>query len=119
MAIISDGSTNVTIPYVNEIADPEMITANKLSGSGAIKGQTSGERFKLKCDCRTTSTIFRNLLDLLKNGQDTYYYTANDSHGIYSGITYPLECRIELKSNKWDNRGTYYFSFSVESVDYI
>lgn len=119
MAIITDGTTTVTIPYVNEVPDPEIITASKMSASGSIKGQTSGERLKFKCDARVSSALFRSLLDLLTNASPYYYYTPEDTHGFYSGVSFPLEVRIDKVSHKWDNRNTYYINFTVEGVDYV
>ena len=119
MAIISDGTTDITINYVDEKAEFGLIEASKMSASGAIKSQVSGERFKLTCKFRTTATNLRALLNLLKNGADYYYYTPEDTHGIYSDLTFPLACYISKVKYVWDNRSTYYGSFSVESTDYI
>ena len=119
MAIISDSSTDITLLYVDEKPSFGLIDASKTSASGAIKNQVSGERLKLTCRFRTTSTILRQILDLLKNGSDYYYYTSEDTHGIYSDVTFPLQVKISKLKWVWDNRSTYYGSFIVESVDYI
>jgi hypothetical protein len=119
VAVISDGSTDITLEKADEKVDFGVIEAFKLSASGAIKSQTSGERFKLKCKFRTNSGNLRALLNLLKNGSDYYYYTPEDEHGIYSDLTYPLQCNFSKLKHVWGYDDIFYGSFTVESVDYM
>jgi len=119
VAIISDGSTDITIQYVDEKPQPQLITADKMSASGAIKSQTSGERLVIKCEARMTASQLRSVLDLLKNTASTYFYTPEETHGVYADVLFPIEARFSELKHKWDNRSFYYVTWKVESVDYL
>ena len=119
MAIISDGVTSITIENVDEQIDLNLISASKLSAGGQTKNQVAGEKFKLKCKAALTGTVLRSLFNLLQNNATAYYYTAEDTHSLYSNVTFPISCKIDKFKSKFDNRSTYYIDFNVESNDYI
>jgi hypothetical protein len=117
--IISDGTTDIEVLYADEIADPIIDEDSAMSAGGFIKTQRSGKRFKMDVKIRASAAEYMALLNLLTNGSPRYYFTPNDTHGIYSDVTFPLEVGISDLKRSWDNRTYYYLDFTVESAGYI
>jgi hypothetical protein len=122
MAIFSDGTTDVTIEFVDETIAPVLEKSVTTSAGGRLKTQTGGERLTFSIRFRTTAALFRSLMNLLKNGADEYYYTPEDTHQFYTTsntVTFPLNVVFNQIAWEWDNRSTYYIGMQVTSVDYV
>jgi len=122
MATVSDGTTNIDIGTSDERIDATIEKSTTRTAGGNYRSVTGGERLAFSVKCRLTPAVFRTLLDLLKNGASSYYFTPNDSSTIsdlYPTTTFPLNCNITNLKRSWDNRSYYYVSFTVESSSYV
>jgi hypothetical protein len=120
MAIFSDGTTDITVKYVDEIVQPQLDRSVKTSSSGKIKTQTAGERLKFTLRFRETGANARTLIDLLNNGADEYYYTNEDTHSFYTDkVTWPLNVVFTNWSFEFDSRTNYIVNLEMMSVDYL
>jgi len=120
MAIISDGTTDLTFTFTDEDYIPVWDKADKTSAKGTIKSQVAGERFRFNIRMRLTPTQVRSLIDLLNNQSNFYYYTPDETYAaLFSNVTFPLKANFSNLSSEWDNRSRYYITLTVESVDYL
>ena len=119
MAIISDGVTNITVAFVDEKIAPSLDRVSKVSSGGDLKQQVGGERYKNNCQARVSSTLFRQIMDLLNNGATNYFYTPEETNPFYSGLVAPIPVQFSKLGQQWDNRKNHYISFTVEAISYI
>ena len=122
MGIFSDGSTDITIDFIDETPIPTLDKAVRRSAGGKLKSQTSGQRWAMNLRFRTTGAVSQSLLDLLDNGADEYYYTPNDTHTLYTAnnkVTFPINVVFSKIKREWDNRSKYYMSILAEAVSYL
>ena len=119
MAVFSDGTTDITIKFVDEQITPIIERATKTSAGGRLKSQSTGERLQLRLRIYGTGAQQRSLFNLLTNGANEYYYTTEDTHTLYSNVTFPLNVIIDNIGWEFDNRSNYVLTATVTSVDYI
>jgi len=93
--IISDGTTTLTFIDAGGNPDSEIISSERITASGRIKSQSSGERYSEMVNIRLTGAEYRQLLDLLKNGATEYYYTPSSIPPEYSASDFPMTVRID------------------------
>lgn len=116
---LSDGTTSVTIVDANEKTAPQIDQSWKSAASGAAKGQTTGERFKLSVNLVATPAQYRSLINLLISNPEHFYYTPEETYTLYSDTSFPIPVKISDVKETWDNRSAYYIKFKIESEDYI
>lgn len=122
MAIISDGTTEIDLGKTAETIGPGLEKTSKRTGGGNIRSITSGERFKMDCRSRGTPAVYRSLLDLMKNGASSYFFTPTDTSqwtDLYPLTTWPMNANIFDIKREWDNRGIFYIKYKVESTSYV
>ena len=120
MAIISDGTTNITLDFVDETYDPILDKSVRTSTAGRLKSQVAGERLQISAKARVTQAQYRSIMDLLNNGATAYFYTPGDNlTTYYANVTFPLEVDISKITDSFDNKKIFYIKFDVRSVSYI
>jgi hypothetical protein len=122
MAIVSDGTTDITILDADENLKSTLERASKRTGGGNVRSITGGERIVSTIKGRVTPANYRLLIDLQKNGASNYFYTPNDSSewsDLFPTDTWPLNCNIFNLESPWNNRSYYYIEFEMESVSYV
>lgn len=118
--VLTDGTTTVTLVNSDETLDPIIDKSTKQSVGGDLKSITAGERARFEVRVRGTPAQVRELLDLLKNNADAYWFTPRETFtDLYPDIDFPLKCNVTNFTRDWDNRSYYYISFVVESVSYV
>lgn len=119
MAIISNGTTNITIDFADETIEPSIDKVNKVSAGGNLKQQVGGERFKMKVKARMTAEKYREITNLLNDRSTGYYYTTEVNHPYYSDVVQPIPVLVSKFGQEWDNRNVHYISFDLEGISYI
>lgn len=119
MAIISNGTTDITLEFADEILLPSLEKVNKRASGGNLKQQVGGERIQLGVKARVTPSLFRSVLDLLKDGSINYFYTPEDDYDLYTKVIKPIPVQIDNIGEEWDNRKVHYIKFDVRSISYI
>ena len=120
MAIISDGITDVVLDFADETYDPLFDKSVRTSTSGRLKAQFGGERFQISVKARVTQTQFRAVINLLKSGSDSYFYTPGDQlTSLYPDIEYPIQVDLDKLESFFDNKKIFYIKFAVRSTGYV
>ena len=119
MAILSNGTINITIPETDEVIQPSIEKINKKASGGDLKQQVGGERLKIKCKARVPAALFRSIVDMLKDGSEEYFYTTEVTHPFYANVVQPIPVQVSDVGQQWDNRKFHYIDFMIESISYI
>jgi hypothetical protein len=122
--IISDGTTDLTYEYSDESINPVIERSNKRTAGGNMRTVTGGERLTVSTTFRTTGTGYRNLINLLNNNADNYFFTPQDSDkqywsDLYPDITFPINATFSNITRTWDNRSKWWVSMEVQSTSYV
>jgi len=122
--IISDGTTDLTYEYSDENIMPIIEKSTKRTAGANDRNILGGERLSIDVRFRTTATGYRNLINLLTNNADNYFFTPQDYTSqwwsdLYPDIEWPLNCTISNIKRKWDNRSRWWVSLDVESTSYV
>jgi len=124
MAIISDGTTDITIEFVDEDINPAIEETIKRTAGGNLRKITGGERLGLNLELRVTPSQYRSVLSLLTNNADNYFYTPEEStasywSSLYPDLEFPLNITYTNLKRTWDNRGYWYIKMDAEFTNYI
>jgi hypothetical protein len=124
MAIISDGSTDITIEFVDEEINPNLEKSEKRTAGGNARSITGGERLILDLKLRLTPSQVRSITNLFKNNANNYYYTPEDSTAdywseLYPSLSFPYNATFSKLVRDWDNRSKWYYKMVVTSTEYV
>lgn len=124
MAIISDGTTNISIDYVDERIRPEIEESTTRTAGGDTRRVPGGERLRIKSEWRLTPAQYRSILTLLTNNASNYFYTPEDSTAsywtdLYPSLTFPMNAQFTEVGRTWDNRSYWYVEMEIESTSYL
>ena len=119
--ILNDGTTTVTIPDANEDLVSVIDSSRTRTAGGNIRSTVGGERFVLNVSVRTTHTLFRSFIDVMKGNAADYFYTPEDTTKwgtLYPDITFPAAVNVVYDGNAHNDNDVIYFSFTVEVIGY-
>jgi hypothetical protein len=124
MAILSDGTTELDIDYVDERIDPIVEETTSRTAGGSLRQITGGQRLRLFLDMRLTPSQYNTLLSILVSNTNNYFYTPEESTSsywsdLYPSVTFPINVIFSNQERDWDNRKYWYVKLQAETTSYI
>ena len=121
--VLTDGTTTVTIQYSDDKISPIIEKTTKRTAGANVRQITGGERLTITSRVRVTPAKYRELIDLLTNNADNYFFTPEDSTlswwaDLYPNLTFPVNGSITNVIREWDNRDYWYVTFNIETTSY-
>ena len=109
MAIFTDGTTTLTVNFVDESVEPTNEQSTNRTAGGSDRTVIGGERMKIRIEARLTPAQYRSLINIYNSTSGNLYYTPNDTTetfwtALYPDITFPLNSRFFNMKRNWDNR---------------
>ena len=121
--IITDGSSTFSAKSY-ETDDFIQLEKNTVTSAGGLKrSQTSGARFKTKETLLLDGKKWRELVNLLTNDSDEYFYTPEKIPTHLVQLDFPMKVNIEVpKKKKQTYEGSetlYTITLKIEGAGYI
>lgn len=118
-ATITDGTTSVSFEDCDEAPDLALDKSVNVSASGSIKTQTSGKRPVLRVRVAASFEDLADLMELLTNGADDYYYTPKrDFSALFPRLAPPWAVNVRDIRLATPLQDSAYLEFVAESVEY-
>ena len=120
--VISDGTTDME--FETTFTEPTfgLDQTKKMSSGAQIKSQIRGKRYVTIEKIRMTGIQLRELLDLLTNESDFYYYTPSSVPDYMNDSEFPMKVSIERpkRSKKtWNGVEIYYIELTIKGTRFI
>jgi len=124
MSVFSDGTTSLTVNYIDEEIDPQNERNDKRTSGGNTRTIIGGERLSMNIDMRLTPAQYRTLISIYNSNSSNKYYTPEDTtktfwSELYPDLLFPINVQFSRLKRHWDNRKYWYVKMNIDSVSYL
>ncbi len=121
--ILTDGTTSLTFDDASTFTpDQEVERSEDRSAGGKIKTQVGGERFIYIETLQVNGSELRGLLNLIKNGSNTYFYTPSETPPEFVAADFPIAVVVQYQGKNerfGDGEIKYFVELRITGIDYV